>query len=42
VGKENYLIAPGYQPIEVLRRAINAVYKATGVDFQRPENGLYS
>jgi putative protein-disulfide isomerase len=42
VAKENYLIAPGYQPIEVMRRAINAVYKAAGVDFQRPESGLYS
>lgn len=42
IGKDNYLISPGYQPIEALRRAINAVYKAAGVDFQRPENGLYS
>jgi putative protein-disulfide isomerase len=42
VGKDNYLISPGYQPIEGLRRAINAVYKAAGVDFQRPENGMYS
>ena len=42
VGKDNYLISPGYQPIEALRRAINAVYKAAGVDFQRPESGLYS
>ena len=42
MGKDNYLISPGYQPIESLRRAINAVYKAAGVDFQRPENGLYS
>jgi putative protein-disulfide isomerase len=42
VNQENYLISPGYQPIEALRRAINAVYKAAGVDLQRPESGLYS
>jgi putative protein-disulfide isomerase len=42
LGKDNYLISPGYQPVEVLRRAINAAYKAAGVEFERPENGLYS
>ncbi|MFI5400445.1 MAG: DsbA family protein [SAR324 cluster bacterium] len=42
VRKENYLISPGYRPIEALRRAINAVYKATGVEFERPESGMYS
>ena len=42
VGDENYLVAPGYQPIEVVRRAINAVYKAAGIEFTRPESGIYS
>jgi putative protein-disulfide isomerase len=42
LGKDNYLISPGYQPVEVLRRAINAAYKAAGVEFERPENGMYS
>ena len=42
LGSENYLISPGYQPVEVLRRAINAAYKAAGVEFERPENGMYS
>ncbi|MBI4083232.1 MAG: DsbA family protein [Candidatus Lambdaproteobacteria bacterium] len=39
---QNYLISPGYQPIDGIRRAINSVYQAAGVDFTRPENGLYS
>ncbi len=42
LGKEHYLISPGYQPIEAIRRAINAVYKDAGIDFTRPESGLYS
>lgn len=42
VGSDNYLIAPGYQPIETVRRAINGVYKAAGIEFTRPESGLYS
>jgi len=39
---ENYLISPGYQPIDDMRRAINAAYEEAGVDFTRPESGLYS
>jgi len=42
VGGDNYLIAPGYQPIESVRRAINGVYKAAGIEYTRPESGLYS
>ena len=37
-----FLISPGCQPIEALRKAINAVYQAHGIDFVRPESGLYS
>ncbi len=37
-----YLIAPGYQSVGDLRRAINAVYDDTGIAFTRPESGLYS
>ena len=39
---ENYLISPGYQPIDEMRRAINSAYEEAGVDFVRPESGLYS
>jgi len=39
---ENYLISPGYQPIDEMRRAINTAYKDAGVEFTRPESGLYS
>ncbi|HUJ75130.1 MAG TPA: DsbA family protein, partial [bacterium] len=42
LGKDNYLIAPGYQPIEVVRRSINAAYKLAGIEYTRPESGLYS
>ena len=43
VEKNNYLLSPGYQPIEGIRRAINAVYKDAGLDlYIRPESGLYS
>jgi putative protein-disulfide isomerase len=37
-----FLIAPGCQPIEALRKSINAVYEAHGIGFTRPESGLYS
>jgi hypothetical protein len=37
-----FLISPGCQPIEALRKAINAVYQAHGIAFTRPESGLYS
>ena len=37
-----FLIAPGCQPIDSLRKSINAVYEAQGIDFTRPENGVYS
>ena len=42
VGDTHYLISPGYQPIETMRRAINTVYERAGVDFTRPESGIYS
>ena len=42
VGDTHYLISPGYQPIETMRRAINNVYERAGVDFTRPESGIYS
>lgn len=38
----NYVISPGYQPVEGLRRAINAVYEKTNIEFLRPESGIYS
>lgn len=38
----DYLISPGYQPIEGLRAAINQVYESAGIEFTRPENGIYS
>jgi putative protein-disulfide isomerase len=37
-----FLISPGCQPIDVLRKSINTVYEAQGIQFTRPENGLYS
>lgn len=37
----HYLVSPGYQPIEGMRRAINAAYEDAGVEFTRPESGLY-
>jgi predicted DsbA family dithiol-disulfide isomerase len=37
-----FLIAPGCQPIETLRKSINAVYEAHGIELMRPESGLYS
>jgi putative protein-disulfide isomerase len=37
-----FLISPGCQPIEALRKSINAVYEAHGIGFTRPESGLYS
>lgn len=40
--QHNYLISPGYQSIEGIRRAINAAYEDAGVDFMRPESGIYS
>ncbi|HKJ00596.1 MAG TPA: DsbA family protein [bacterium] len=40
--KDHYLVSPGYQPIEGMRRAINAAYEEAGVEFVRPESGLYS
>ena len=39
---DHYLVSPGYQPIEGMRRAINAAYEEAGVEFVRPESGLYS
>ena len=42
LGNDHYLVSPGYQPIEGMRRAINAAYEEAGVEFQRPESGLYS
>lgn len=42
IGDNNYLIAPGYQPIEGMRRAINAAYSDAKIEFTRPESGLYS
>ncbi len=41
VKESHYLVSPGYQPIEGMRRAINAAYQDSGVDFTRPESGLY-
>ncbi|MCH8074348.1 MAG: DsbA family protein [SAR324 cluster bacterium] len=41
IKESNYLISPGYQPIEGMRRAINAAYEDAGVEFTRPESGLY-
>ncbi|MBI3992002.1 MAG: DsbA family protein [Candidatus Lambdaproteobacteria bacterium] len=38
----HYLISPGYQPIEGVRKAINRVYTTAGVEFTRPESGIYS
>lgn len=38
----HYLISPGYQPIDAMRRAINEAYADAGVDdYQRPESGMY-
>jgi len=34
--------AVAYGDVESLRKAINAVYQAHGIDFVRPESGLYS
>lgn len=42
VGDGNYLISPGYQPVEGIRKAINAVYQKVGIEFTRPESGIYS
>jgi putative protein-disulfide isomerase len=42
LGSDHYLVSPGYQPIEGMRRAINAAYEESGVEFVRPESGLYS
>lgn len=42
LGKDHYLVSPGYQPIEGMRRAINAAYEEAGIEFVRPESGLYS
>ena len=38
----NYLISPGYQSVEGMRKAINAVYRKADIDFVRPESGIYS
>lgn len=42
LGNDHYLVSPGYQPIEGMRRAINAAYDEAGIEFVRPESGLYS
>ncbi len=39
---EYHLVSPGYQPIDQLRRAINTVYETNGIEFTRPESGIYS
>ena len=39
---EYHLVSPGYGPIEHFRRAINAVYESNGIEFTRPESGIYS
>lgn len=38
----NYLISPGYQTVEGMRKAINAVYRKAEIEFIRPESGIYS
>ncbi|MCZ6629130.1 MAG: DsbA family protein [SAR324 cluster bacterium] len=42
VGDVNYLISPGYQPMEGIRKAINSAYQQAGIEFTRPESGIYS
>lgn len=42
VADQHYLVAPGYQPIEAVRKAINAAYQTAGIEFTRPESGVYS
>ncbi len=42
ISDNNYLISPGDQPIEAMRRAINTVYQKVGIEFTRPESGMYS
>ena len=42
LGGKFFLISPGCQPIDVLRKSINTVYEAQGIQFTRPESGLYS
>ena len=42
IAGNNYLISPGYQPIEGIRKAINAVYLKADIEFIRPESGIYS
>ena len=42
IGEKFHLVSPGYQPIEGLRRAINNIYESQGIEFTRPESGLYS
>lgn len=42
LGTDHYLVSPGYQPIEGMRRAINAAYEEAGIEYVRPESGLYS
>ncbi len=42
INDNHYLVSPGYQPIEGLRKAINGAYRDAGVEFLRPESGLYS
>jgi len=42
LGKDHYLVSPGYQPIAGMRRAINAAYEEAGIEYVRPESGLYS
>lgn len=37
-----YLLSPGYQPIERLRRGINTAYERHGIEFTRPESGLWA
>ena len=41
IKENNYLVSPGYQNIEGMRRAINAAYDDAGIEFTRPESGLY-
>lgn len=42
IAGNNYLISPGYQPMEGMRRAINGVYQKADIEFLRPESGIYS
>jgi putative protein-disulfide isomerase len=42
LGTDHYLVSPGYQPIESIRKIINRVYTTAGIEYTRPESGIYS